>query len=529
MAANALLSAKALALRTVRILFGNAGSPDTVTTTSGALTPATWSIACAGPFPAYTPTVISVASVGQVGSTILGVDLTLNAELTEPAVYTFTATTITGVTVVTQISTAATGLLGFPASRDFSLIDFIPQINRADDTSGDMSNFVKVLQEPLNIIMHDVDHWIDILDSDLAPEDFLDLILRDLADPFDIPLTLIKKRRVAALLVNIYKQKGTTQGVQAAISLLLGMRSEFVEFNTGLGDRVVDIAHAGTGHNLGDATHTATPSFHLGGGAPWRLLVKVGTTVVSQTDAGAVSPAAGGALTPDQTTQIVKILDIMKPAHLVLVYTGSSVGDPIVVRWGCTLTSRCAIQRINSTDIKLFMNLVPDVLDQYAFLQGTHPDIGEFSASSKIAPVTSANALAGTPVTPGGVFYWSGIAQSTGQPAWLTEGLLGNEVTNALLTAAPGATVLTVTANSRSLHLAWTAVIGATRYRIYSASASMTSPVNADNAEEPIEIYADALTYDDPQEAGVTRHYMVTPVARNSEGFFSNDASGTAL
>lgn len=515
MAATALFSAKILTLRAARILFGDAGVA-TATSDGTAADPAVWTVACAGPFPAYTPSVVSVAAYSPSGSGMFGVDLALDQEITEGAVYNFTATGITGI-ATSSIAAAAANLLNFPASRDFHLIDMIPRINIAEDTTGDLAKFIAVWQEPLNIILHDVDHWVDILDSDLAPEDFLELILRDLADPFVFAteLTLVKKRRLAALLVGIYRLKGTLTGIQEAISLLLNMRSEFVEFD-GLGSKL------DAGNLLGDATHHASPAFFLGGGGPWQLLTKVGTTATSQADAGQTSPAAGNALTNDQKDQVLQIIKIMAPCYLKPVMTGSGL-----VRWGCTLPRRNAIQRFSGTVVKLFMDPVTGA-DHYTFLQANAPDLQEFNSTS-IGSVTAGACVTGTSVTPGGVRYWNGVAESTGQPAWDTVGLLGNEVTNALLTGGGGATVVTVTPQSRNLHLSWTAVVNATRYRIYKRTASMVSPVDADNAEEPIEVFGDVITYDDPQESGVAMHYMVTPVARDSEGFFSADASGTAL
>lgn len=515
MAATALFSAQILALKTARILFSNAGVP-TATSDGTAANPAVWGVVCAGPFPAFTPTVVTAVAFNPSGSGMFGVDLTFDQEVTEGAVYNFTATGITGI-ATSSIATAAANLLNFSTSRNFNLIDMIPRVNLAEDSSGDLVNFIKVWQEPLNILMHDIDRWIDILDSDLAPADFLEVILQDLANPFvfSTELSLIKKRRLAGLLVGIYRLKGTLTGIQEAISLLLGMRSEFVEFN-GLGSEL------DAGNLLGDATHHASPAFFLGAGGPWQLLSKVGTTVASQTDAHQPSPAAGNALMPEQVDQVLQIIKIMAPCYLKPVQTGSGL-----VRWGCTLTTRNAIQRFSGTVVKLFMKPVAGA-DHFAFLQANAPDLQEFNSTS-VGPVTAGACLTGTSVTPGGVRYWNGVAESTGQPAWDTVGLLGNEVTNALLTGGGGATVLTVTPQSRNLHLSWTAVVNATRYRIYRKTTSMVSPVDADNTEEPIEIFADLLTYDDPQESGTLSHYMVTPVIRNSEGFFSADASGTAL
>ena len=69
----------------------------------------------------------------------------------------------------------------------------------------------------------DVDRWHDIFDLERAPEAFVDLILRDLGNPFPFELDAMGKRRLASVLVEMYRQKGTAKGIQNAIRFFLGI------------------------------------------------------------------------------------------------------------------------------------------------------------------------------------------------------------------------------------------------------------------------------------------------------------------
>jgi phage tail-like protein len=48
-------------------------------------------------------------------------------------------------------------------------------------------------------LLADVDRWPDIFDFERAPEGFLDLILRDLGNPFPFELDTMGKRRLASV------------------------------------------------------------------------------------------------------------------------------------------------------------------------------------------------------------------------------------------------------------------------------------------------------------------------------------------
>ncbi len=154
------------------------------------------------------------------------------------------------------------------------------------------------------------------------------------------------------------------------------------------------------------------------------------------------------------------------------------------------------------------------------------------NADTQVAATPSGGVAVASAYTPGGVRYWNGVGNNTGDN---TIGLLSNEVTNALTKP-----VLAVAAGVRKLTLTWAAVTGATSYRIYRSVATFTSPTLADNADAPIEVSGDLTSYEDPMESAAARFYRITPVigandvgafaqAFDSEGFFSDEQTGTAL
>jgi phage tail-like protein len=121
-------------------------------------------------------------------------------------------------------------VIPFPLTRQFELYRLFPQINREEDTSQDLLRFSRCLQELFNLLLHDVDRWVEIFDIDRAPEDFLDAILADLGNPFAFDLDLNSKRRLARILVEIYKLKGTAPGVQYALRFFLGLSALVLDY-----------------------------------------------------------------------------------------------------------------------------------------------------------------------------------------------------------------------------------------------------------------------------------------------------------
>ena len=130
---------------------------------------------------------------------------------------------------------AMTTFAGFqppiPARRKFDLYRMFAQYNRDTDTSLDLLRFSNILNEVAAWLLADIDSWVDIFDIDRALEGFIDAILADLGNPFAFDLTLIQKRKLAKVLVRIYKLKGTEPGIVTTLRFFLGVESDLIEFN----------------------------------------------------------------------------------------------------------------------------------------------------------------------------------------------------------------------------------------------------------------------------------------------------------
>ncbi|MDJ0767106.1 MAG: phage tail protein [Myxococcota bacterium] len=128
----------------------------------------------------------------------------------------------------------ATVFTGFrpvrPDNRRFNLWEFVPKYNRRIDETGDLRRFIDCLQEVLDLLLSEIDRFPNIWDIERAPESFLDLILLDLGNPFLFDLSELSKRRLASLLLDLYKLKGTALGIQNAIRFFLGIEVEIVPF-----------------------------------------------------------------------------------------------------------------------------------------------------------------------------------------------------------------------------------------------------------------------------------------------------------
>jgi phage tail-like protein len=169
---------------------------------------------------------VLVASVNAVAhGTVVQVDLDI--ELTPDARY---QVTITGVTDTSGNAVLApfdqVGFVGFrparPPARRFDLWTMLPKYNRRADATGDAQRFFACLQEVTDLLLAEVDRFPDLFDLERAPEPFLYAILADLGNPFPFELDALGKRRLAAVLVEMYRQKGTASGIVNAIRFFLG-------------------------------------------------------------------------------------------------------------------------------------------------------------------------------------------------------------------------------------------------------------------------------------------------------------------
>lgn len=191
-----------------------------------------------------------------------------------------------------------------PADRSFVLYEMLPLVNRQEDISEDLSKFVSCLQEVTDLLLADIDGFPDITDPDTAAEQYVDAMLFDLGNPFNFvaSLSLVDKRRLIRVLLDIYKQKGTCIGIQNVIRFFLGVEVECDEY---IDD---DVWILGEGE-LGGVSGLPVPApaedepGECTLGPSTQFLLYAFTLVVQEV------------LTATQTELITEIVEYMKPAH----------------------------------------------------------------------------------------------------------------------------------------------------------------------------------------------------------------------
>ena len=194
----------------------------------------------------------------------------------------------------------------FPEGREFSVYRFLPQITRDEDSTQELLLWTACLQEVTNVLLCEIDEWTDILDPDIAPEIFVDAMLCDLGNPFAFveELSLTDKRRLIRVLTDIYKSKGTAQGIKDVIRFFLGIEVEIVEL-------------AAEGWVLGEDELGATTV--LGPGTAFLLY--------------SFEVVVDFVLTDEQRQRIEDIVDFMKPAHTHLIRIVEPVVPEVIDHW----------------------------------------------------------------------------------------------------------------------------------------------------------------------------------------------------
>lgn len=192
-----------------------------------------------------------------------------------------------------------------PAGRAFDLWSMLPAHNRGNDPAGDLRLLVSAWQEMADLLFAKIDRFGELINIDTAPEANLDAILYGLGNPFDASvLTLAEKRRLASLLVEMYRERGTAKGITNAIRLFLGVEAEVIPIGR-------------TSMRLG--TSILGVDWILGSDDPrtlYSFIVEVDTD-----------------LTPEQRVQLVVLVEYIRTAreHFVALVEPSS--SPLPVRW----------------------------------------------------------------------------------------------------------------------------------------------------------------------------------------------------
>ena len=177
---------------------------------------------------------VLIAAIDALADSNL-VTVTLDTEMTTDARYRVTVSDVNDASgnpiSPPYDSTVFTGFRPpHPLNRRFDLWSMLPKHNRRADVTGDLRRFIACLQEVTDLLLAEVDQFSDIFDLERAPERFLDLILRDLGSPFPFDLDVLGKRRLASVLEEMYRQKGTAIGVKNAIRFFLGLEVEILPF-----------------------------------------------------------------------------------------------------------------------------------------------------------------------------------------------------------------------------------------------------------------------------------------------------------
>jgi phage tail-like protein len=237
-------------------------------------------------FPAVPIAIIGAESLGSV------VRVDLDTEMTPDVRYRVTAAGVTDVhgnPVEPPFDQAV--FVGFrparPQGRRFDLWSMLPKHNRRTDATGDLRRFIACLQEALDLLLAEADRFPDLFDLERAPEPFLDAILADLGNPFPFDLDALGKRRLASVLVEMYRQKGTAGGIRNAIRFFLGIDVEAITPFTGT-TLVLGESELGVDWELGPSDRFARYAFDVTVGIP---------------------------LADAERQQLRAIVDYMRPAH----------------------------------------------------------------------------------------------------------------------------------------------------------------------------------------------------------------------
>lgn len=278
-------------VKRVRVTFSESVLETAAGNVDSALTPGNWALDRLGDYlvPVVSAKVVSVEVVDT-----FTVDFLTDIPLTPGGNYRVTATTIkdlNGNTIVAPFNTK--DFLGWlpptPPGRDFDMYKRLPSINRREDETQDLFRFIGCFQEVLTLLLWDVDRFTDILDPDLAPEEFVDAMLADLGNPFLFDLTLIEKRQLALVLVDMYLLKGTSVGIINVIRFFLDLEVTVDPYNgDGAATCILGESELGVDWTLGTDVSALLYSFEV---------------------------KSGVALTQTQRDQIEAIVEYMKPAH----------------------------------------------------------------------------------------------------------------------------------------------------------------------------------------------------------------------
>jgi phage tail-like protein len=239
-------------------------------------------------FPAFTPCIVAAEMIDAQT-----VKLTLEQELTPKHAYRIVATNVNDAAFIPNTTHGTsyvftTEPLPFVVNRNFRLWEnFIPAINKRQDTSGDNQRFVRCFDEVTQLLLNDIDNLQFLQDVDLMPEAALDVALANLANPYTFVTNTLTKRKTIASLVKEYKDGGVDRGITDAVKFFLGLDVTIESFNL-LDGWILGVSSLDVDAILGTSESFLRYSFEI-----------VSNTVLTQ----------------QQQTIITEIANIIKPGH----------------------------------------------------------------------------------------------------------------------------------------------------------------------------------------------------------------------
>jgi len=246
--------------------------------------------------PAFSPIVMEIEAVPSK-DLVPGVDaaeyvdLVLQDDLTPARTYTLQAEVIddvlnnTGTDLSKQFTSEP---LPQSVRQRYALWDLIPEFNKTEDTTQDLERFIRCCDEVFQLIRSEVDGLLRITDIDAIGDVLLDTLLAHLGNPYTFELSAIEKRRLAAVLEEMYRDKGVEVGIEAALLFFLGIPMDVQPFTSLEGLWILGEGSLGETTMLGPGTSFLRYAFQ----------------VVSPTE-----------LTETQRFRVTEIVDYLKPAH----------------------------------------------------------------------------------------------------------------------------------------------------------------------------------------------------------------------
>lgn len=240
--------------------------------------------------PFFNPIVLSASKVSDAV-----VELVLHDSITQNRDYTVSAIAVedlAGNALALGSVQFTTEPCGAPQARldaDFTYPKLLPQANLTEDATGDLERFANVIDEPMQLLLCDVDLFTTVYDLDLVEEQNLNALLIHLGAPYTFmrSLSVADKRRLASVLVDSYKRGGVEAAIESFVRFVLGVDIDIQAFTSGdywvLGEDTI-----GDGTLLGIGDQFTRYSFIV------------------------VSPVV---LTVTQRRRITEVVEFMKPAH----------------------------------------------------------------------------------------------------------------------------------------------------------------------------------------------------------------------